>query len=316
MTSNLPDDLDAAMHRALSSCLPDTEPSIGVDVEQVKRLGRRRQQVRRAIPLAAAAVTMLTIAAPWTVNSTDPSSGPPPVIGNSAPPTTGTIVGTGAWPNLSPPNLATATVPPAQAGPPSNAVTSTTVPTVQPPPAQPAHRAPVGHAPDRDGDALAKTIVDRLPAGRTADYFGTRSATMVGGRYGWGFHILWQDSARYGYLMWLHRTKGAFPATSYGLPAEPCAEPADRLPAYHCAPVTVPNGTASSFDVDTGGYRLRGIVWDQKDPAGGLDMRVTVSFFLPGPGTWTPFALLDTAPRLATVPLSIQDIAKLMGIPS
>ncbi|HEV8556249.1 MAG TPA: hypothetical protein VGR06_07625 [Actinophytocola sp.] len=302
------------MRGALSTCLPDPEPPIGLDLEHIMRQGRRRQRVHRAIPLAAAAVTVLTVAVPWSFGSTGPASGGTlPVLGGSP---SASIAMTSPAPPLAavPPNQQTATVPPAQDPPPGTPAPSGTPSTAQPPPAQPAHRAPAGHAQDKDGDALAKTIVDRLPAGRTADYFGTRSATMVGARYGWGFHILWQDSGRYGYLMWLHRTKGAFPATIYGLPAEPCAELADRLPSYHCAPVTVSNGTATSFDVDTGDHRMRGIVWDQKDSAGGADMRVTVAFTLPAPGAWTPFSMLDTAPRLDTIPMSIQDMAKLMGI--
>jgi hypothetical protein len=303
------------MRGALSSCLTDPEPPIALDVKDVMRRGRRRQRMHRAIPLAAAAVTVLALAVPWSLSLRTPDSGQVPMIGGApSAGAAGTTQPTPSPPTLVPPNQETATVPPARTPSSGTSAPSGGAPTAAAPPAQPAHRAPAGHAQDKDGDALAKTIVDRLPAGRTADYFGTRSAGMVGARYGWGFHILWQDSGRYGYFFWLHRTLGAFPATIYGLPAEPCAEPTDRLPAYHCAPVTVSNGTANSFDVDTGDYRMRGIVWDQKDPAGGADMRVTVAFALPAPQAWTPFSILDTAPRLDTIPMSIPDIAKLMGI--
>jgi hypothetical protein len=302
------------MRGALSSCLTDPEPPIALDVKDVMRRGRRRQRVHRAIPLAAAAVTVLALTVPWSLSTRTPDSGQVPMIGGAPPAGAADTTQPTPPPNLVSPNQQTATVPPARTPSPGTSAPSGGAPIVEPPAAQPAHRAPAGHAQDKDGDALAKTIVDRLPAGRTADYFGTRSATMVGARYGWGFHILWQDSGRYGYFLWLHRTKGAFPATIYGLPAEPCAEPADRLPAYHCAPVTVTNGSAMSFDVDAGDYLMRGIVWDQKDPAGGADMRVTVAFALPSQSAWTPFSKLDTAPRLDTIPMSIQDIAKLMDV--
>ena len=260
------EDVDpAAMRQALTTFLPDREPPIGLRVEHVKRLGRRRAQVRRAVPLAVAVITAAAVAVPWMINAALTTR----VAGNPVPATS-----------------------------------------------EP-YRLPQGHHWDQDATTLARVIVDqRVPPGRITSYFGSRSDVLDGGaRYGYGLHELWQEDGHYGYLLVLHRTKGAYPATDYGLPAEPCAEPGTRLPEYHCAPVPVPAGdTATSFDVDNG-YRMRGIVWDMKDPAGGADIRVTGIFYLPAAGAWTPFPELDTQPRLATIPVSVPDLVRIIGIP-
>ncbi|HEV2778861.1 MAG TPA: hypothetical protein VGX25_05615 [Actinophytocola sp.] len=268
-------DVDAAMRRAVAACLPDREPPIGLRIDRVIRLGRRRTMARRlAVPVAAAVVTALVLAVSRTVGMTDPDPGPPPAIGASE------------------------------------------IPSSALPPATLAYRLPAGHSWDEAANRLARGIAEALPPEHVATYVGSRSDQIGGGaRYGYGFHTLWRDGQRYGYLMWLHRTKGEYPATAYGLPVEPCVEPYGKSPAYHCAPVAVPEGgSAYSFDVDSG-YRMRGIVWDSKDPNGGADIRVTIAFYLPTGGAWTPFPVLDDHPTLTAIPMSIDELARLIGIP-
>jgi hypothetical protein len=262
------DDIDRDMRRALARCLPNGEPALGIDLDDVVRLGRRRFHTRRIVPAVAAVVTALAVIVPWSLHE--------PVR---------QLPATGA----------TSPAPPSEAAP----------------------RLPQGHLPDDAADTLTTFMVDhRLPAERIAEHFGTRSETLDGGgRYGYGFHMLWEDGGRYGYLVVLHRTRGAFPATEFGLPAEPCAEPGTRLPLYHCEPVAAPpRDTATSFDF-TAGYRMRGLIWERTDPAGGADIRVTAIFYLPQPGTPTPFPVMDTAPRLDSVPLTVPDLARLIDMP-
>lgn len=309
-------DSEARMRRALAAYLPDEEPPIGLRVDDVMRLGRRRHRVRHAVPIAAAAaVTVLAVAVPWTVGATDPApdrevplgvttsvSSTPAPDGTTTPPPTSATTSTERGPAT---------------GSSTTGVAGTGAPGTSPPATQePEFRPPAGHVRGKDADALAKSVADRQPAEHVAAYFGTNSARPAGdGRYGFGFHILWQDGGRYGYLAMLHRTKGDFPASVYGMPAEPCLTDATRLPAYHCAPVTVPAGdVAYSFEIDNG-YRVRGIVWDKKDPAGGADMRITGAFYLPEPGAWTPFSALDDGPLLSSIPMTTQDLADMIGIP-
>jgi len=305
-----------AMHRALTVCLPDHEPPIGVRVERVMRLGRRRTRTRRVIPLITAMVTAATVAVPWLLGTPAPvrqapGDGPAPTVGQLQPGETA--------PTISAPGLSTMVAPPAgtaSAGPPmrnSSSSTPSTQPTQQ---TQPPYRLPAGHQWNDGATALAKVIVDRLPPGKITYWFGTMSVAQDGGaRNGFGFHELWYEGGRYGYFVVLHRTKGAFPATEYGLPVEPCTDPGTRLPEYHCAASSAPAGdTATSFEVNNG-YQMRGVVWDKKDPAGGADIRVTGVFYLPAAGAWTPFPVLDSQPRLPSIPLSIQDINRAMGMP-
>ncbi|HEU5471416.1 MAG TPA: hypothetical protein VFV67_12245 [Actinophytocola sp.] len=271
----MPDDignLDLTMRRALTRCLPEHEPAIGVDLEEVLRRGRRRFHTRRIVPVAAAVITVLAIAVPWSLHRPAPPE-PPPVLGTG-------------------PATATSTEP---TGP----------------------RIPAGHRRDTDADTLTTYAVqNRLPAGRIVEHFGTRSDEFDGGgRYGYGFHMLWAEGGRYGYLIGLHRTRGAYPATAYGLPAEPCAEPGTRLPQYNCAPFEAPAGDlATSFELAEQGYRMRGLIWEKQDPAGGAPIRVTGIFYLPAPGAPTPFPALDTAPRLESFPLTVADIARAFGM--
>jgi hypothetical protein len=101
----------------------------------------------------------------------------------------------------------------------------------------------------------------------------------------------------------------------YGMPAEPCMTPATRRPEYRCTPVTVPEGdVAYSYEIDNG-YRVRGIVWDKKDPAGGAVIRITGAFFVPEPGGWTPFRALDDGPLLSSIPLTVEELGEVIGIP-
>jgi hypothetical protein len=203
------------------------------------------------------------------------------------------------------------------APPPTGGSASATVGKPEPPPERPGpeFRVPPGHVRSKDADALAKTVADKQPDEHVSAYFGTNSARPAGdGRYGFGFHVLWQDAGRYGYLAMLHRTKGDFPASVYGLPDEPCLTEATRAPAYNCKPVAVPDGdVAYSFEFD-GPHRVRGVVWDKKDPGGGEDLRITGMFAVPARGAWTPFSALDDRPHLTSIPLSTTDLADMIGI--
>lgn len=301
-------DTDAEMHKALSAYLPKEEPPIGLRVEHIMGLGRRRARLRRVVPVAAAAVvTALIIAVGLGVGGQDAEPDRLPMGGDSSTtgaPETGTT--TSVAPTSAPGRQGSAT---ASVG---TAVTDAESGTAE---AGPDFRVPAGHVRGADADALAKSVVGRQPAANIAAYFGTQSAAPAGdGRHGFGFHLLWQDGGRYGYLAMLHRTKGDFPASVYGMPAEPCLTDATRLPAYHCTPVAVPaGGVAYSFEIDNG-YRIRGVVWDQKDPGGNGDIRITGAFYVPEPGAWTPFAALDSAPPVAAIPLSTQDLADMIGI--
>jgi hypothetical protein len=78
----------------------------------------------------------------------------------------------------------------------------------------------------------------------------------------------------------------------------------------------VPDGdVVYSYEI-ANGYRVRGIVWDRKDPAGGADIRITGAFILPEPGGWTPFSALDDGPLLSSIPLTAADLADMIGIPA
>jgi hypothetical protein len=266
-----PSDVAAAMHRALATCLPDTEPPIGLRLDEVVRQGRRRGRVRRAGPVAAAVITVLAVAVSWALASSSPG--------------------------------------------PDRVATGITTAPPPPPDNLDEYRLPAGHQWNRDAQALARAITDRLPPGVAANHVGSISeAAGTGSRHGFGFHTLWRAGDRFGYLLWLHRTKGDFPATAYGLPVEPCVEPAGQSPSFHCTPLDAPAGdTAFGFEVDSG-YRMRGIVWDGKDEAGGPDIRVTIAFYLPTAGAWTPFPVLDDHPTLTAIPLSIDDLARLIQL--
>jgi hypothetical protein len=300
-------DTETRMRRALADYLPDEEPPIGLRVESVMRLGRRRHRVRRVAPIAAAAVvTALAVAVPWLIGTGEPTpDGLPPAVTTS---TSRTPDGTTT------PPTSTATTRTAPGGSASATVSGTAEPPKDNP--GPAFRAPAGHVRSKDADALAKTVADKQPTERVAAYFGTNSVRKGnGGRYGFGFHILWQDAGRYGYLAMLHRTKGDFPASVYGMPDEPCLTAATRSPEFNCVPVAVPDGdVAYSFEIG-GSYRVRGVVWDKKDEAGGADLRITGAFALPGPGAWSPFSALDDRPKLTSIPLSTTDLADMIGIP-
>lgn len=278
MANEHPTDVDEAMHRALSTCLPDREPPIGLRVEDVVRLGRRRGRIRRAGPVAAAAVTVLVVAVSWTLAAGGPEqpATPPP-----------------------PPPSPTASAPP---------TSESTSPGVS------DYRMPAGHRWETNAQTLAKSIAERLPPEHVAGYVGSASEQLAGERYGFGFHTLWRDGDRFGYLIWLHRTKGEFPATAYGLPVEPCVEPAGQSPAFNCTRLQAPaDSIAYGFEVDSG-YRMRGIVWDGKDPASGPDIRVTIAFYLPNEGGWTPFPIMDTHPTLESIPMSVDELARLIGM--
>lgn len=298
-------DTAALMREALAAYLPDEEPPIGLRVEHVMRLGRRRHRARRMAPIAAAAVvTALAVALPWILTAGEPAPDHLPL---------------GATTSASrPPHNATTTTPPSSApsAPRHEGSASATAgePTRTPGTAAPEFRLPAGHVRSKEADALAKAVAGGQPAEHMAAYFGTNSAQPAGAdRYGFGFHMLWQDGGRYGYLAMLHRTKGDFPAGVYGMPDEPCLTAATRLPAYHCTPVTVPAGdVAYSYEIDNG-YHVRGVVWDKKDPSGGL--RITGAFYLPEHGAWTPFSALDTRPLLTSIPVSTADLATMIGIP-
>lgn len=299
-------DAETQLRRALADYLPDEEPPIGLRIERVMRLGRRRHRVRRAAPIAAAAVvTALAVAVPWLIGTGEPTpDGLPPGVATS----------TSRAPDATTTPTPSATAPTATGG----SATATVSGTAEPPPEEnsgPAFRVPPGHVRGKDADTLAKSVADRQPAERVAAHFGTNSVEMGnGGRYGFGFHLLWQDAGRYGYLAMLHRTKGDFPASVYGMPDEPCLTAATRSPEFHCAPVAVPDGdVAYSFEIG-GSYRVRGVVWDKKDPAGGADLRITGAFALPGPGDWSPFSALDDRPKLTSIPLSVADLADMIGI--
>jgi hypothetical protein len=298
-------DTETRMRRALADYLPDEEPPIGLRVERVMRLGRRRHRVRRVAPIAAAAVvTALAVAVPWLIGTGDPPpDGLPPGVATS----------TTRTPDATTTPTSPVTPPTATGGSATATVSGTAEPPADKP--EPPFRVPAGHVRGKDADTLAKSVADRQPPGRVAAHFGTNSIKKGhGGRYGFGFHILWQNGGRYGYLAMLHRTKGDFPASVYGLPDEPCLTPATRAPEYHCAPVAVPAGdVAYSFEIG-GDYRVRGVVWDKKDPAGGADMRITGVFALPGPGAWSPFSALDDRPKLTSIPLSATDLAEMIGI--
>lgn len=316
MATEQPTDTDALMRRTLAAYLPDSEPPIGLRVDDVMRLGRRRYRTRRAIPIAAAAVTVLAIALPWTINSGTPAPEQLPAGTTSASQTTGQT--SMSMPGTSPPPSVggTIAVPPTQSGPPSGGSTSSSSGASVPPP-RAQFRTPPGHSWEEAAYTLTKfSVENRLPAGHVTSYFGSRSDQMGSGqRYGYAFHMLWQEGGRYGYLIVLHRTKGDYPASIYGLPVEPCAEPSSRLPEYRCAAITAPTGHAAwSFEIDKG-YRMRGIVWNKKDPAGGADIRVTGVFYLPAPGGWTAFPVMDDQPTLSAIPLSVPDIAKLIDLP-
>jgi hypothetical protein len=270
--------LDAMMRQAVAGALPADEPPIGLEVGDIIRRGRRRYRVRRAVPAAAAAaVAALLVAVPLTMTSGDPA-----------------------------PDRAPA------GGPPTSAPQSPGPPTASPE----GFRAPAGHRRRADADKLTGNAVERLPAGKVAAHFGTRSdAKGSGDRYGFGLHVLWRQGGRYGYLGLLHRTKGDFPGSVYGLPDEPCLTPATRRPEFHCTALSAPEGSrAYAYEIEDG-YRVRGVVWDQRDPAGGADILVTAAFLIPEPGGWTPFRVLDDGPRMTSFPLTAQELADVINLP-
>jgi hypothetical protein len=278
---------DAVMRQALSAALPADEPPIGLEVADIMRRGRRRYRVRRAVPMAAAAaVAALLVAVPLTMNAGDPAPDHLPMGG------------------------------PATSAPPSSTPRSAGSTPAESDASPQEFRAPAGHRRQADADSLTDNAVARLPAGNVAAHFGTRSdAKGSGDRFGFGLHVLWHEGGRYGYLGMLHRTEGDFPASVFGLPDEPCLTPATRLPQYHCTALSAPAGsTAYSYEIDDG-FRVRGVVWDKKDPARGPDIRVTAAFLIPEPGEWTPFPVLDDGPRMTNFPLTADELADLVNMP-
>ena len=273
---------ESDLRRALSAALPADEPPVGLDVADIMRRGRRRYRMRRAVPIAvAASVAAVLVAVPLTIDTSEPAPGRLP-----------------------------AGVPPSTAPPPSAPPTSGTSPDSGAP-----FRAPPGHHRSPDADNLAENGAAQLPGGNVAARFGTRSDVKgAGDRFGYGMHVLWRDGDRRGYLAVLHRTKGDFPGSVYGLPDEPCLTARTRLPEYGCEPVPVPAGVAYSFEYEDGS-RIRGVVWDKPDPAGGADIRVTAAFLIPESGGWTPFRALDDAPRLTGFPLTTEELGDLVQLP-
>jgi hypothetical protein len=272
------DERATRMRQALSAALPADEPPVGLDVADIMRRGRRRYRLRRAVPIAvAASVAAVLVAVPLAVDSSEPAPRRLPIGGptSTAPPTSGTSSDQGK-----------------------------------------PFRAPPGHHRSHDADTLAANGVAQLPRGSVAAYFGTRSDVKgSGNRFGYGVHVLWRDGDRRGYLALLHRTKGDFPASVYGLPDDPCLTAQTRRPEYGCVPISVPaDGVAYSFEIEYG-YRVRGVVWDQPDPAGGADVRVTAAFLIPGPTGWTPFRAMDDAPRMADFPLTAEELGDLVQLP-
>jgi len=270
-----------AMSAALSAALPADEPPVGLDVADIMRRGRRRYRVRRAVPIAvAASVAAVLVAVPLAIDTGEPAPerlpiGGPTSSATTSPPTSGTNSDSGE-----------------------------------------PFRAPPGHHRSADADAVTANGISGLPAENVAAHFGTRSdAKASGDRYGYGMHVLWREGDRRAYLAILHRTKGDFPATVYGLPDEPCLTPTTRRPEYGCVPIPVPaGGVAYSFEIEYG-YRIRGVVWDQPDPAGGADIRATAAFLIPAPHGWTPFRALDDAPRMPDIPLTTEELGDLLRLP-
>ncbi|MGH3880048.1 MAG: hypothetical protein ACRDSK_23745 [Actinophytocola sp.] len=277
------DERDTRMRAALSAALPADEPPVGLDVADIMRRGRRRYRVRRAVPIAvAASVAAVLAAVPLAIDTDDPA------------------------PERLPIGVPSSTAPPPSAPPTSGTSSDSGAP----------FRAPPGHHRSPDADTLAANGAAQLPGGNVAAHFGTRSDVKGSGdRFGFGMHVLWREGDRRGYLAVLHRTSGDFPASVYGMPDEPCLTAQTRRPEYGCEPVPVPvGGVAYSFEIEYG-YRVRGVVWDQPDPAGGADIRVTAAFLIPGSFGWTPFRALDDAPRMTDFPLTTEELGDLIKLP-
>ena len=122
--------------------------------------------------------------------------------------------------------------------------------------------------------------------------------------------MLWREDTTYGYVYWLHRTVGDFPVTGYGLPVDPCVDPARPAPGEHCEIRPLPNGESEVlFDIDRG-YRLRGTVQYWNDPNGGPGMAVTFGFYVPQPGgAWPQFPGVSGQRPLASVPYTAEQLS-------
>jgi len=267
------------LRAALSAALPADEPPVGLDVADIMRRGRRRYRVRRAVPIAvAASVAAVLVAVPLAIDTSEPA------------------------PERLPIGVPSSTTPPPTS---SNSADSGA-----------PFRVPPGHHRSPDADNLAENGAAQLPSENVAAHFGTRSDVKgSGNRFGYGMHVLWREGDRLGYLALLHRTSGDFSGSEYGLPDDPCLTTQTRRPEYRCVPIPVPaGGVAYSFEIEYG-YRVRGVVWDQPDPAGGADFRVTAAFLIPGSFGWTPFRALDDAPRMTDFPLTTEELGDLIQLP-